>query len=77
VSRNARSFSCSFAFCVAKPELIEIFGCNLLDDETHAMLCRIGAACAQAKPFECVGETQRKRRRDDPIRRSPDFGGDG
>jgi hypothetical protein len=42
---------------VAKPDLIEIFGCNLLDDETQrdgfAELCGLRAN----KPFECVGET--------------------
>jgi UDP-N-acetyl-alpha-D-muramoyl-L-alanyl-L-glutamate epimerase len=53
---------CRFVFLalspfVAKPDLIEIFGCNLLDDETQrdgfAELCGL---CA-IKPFECVGET--------------------
>jgi hypothetical protein len=42
---------------VAKPDLIEIFGSNLLDDETQrdgfAELCGLRAI----KPFECVGET--------------------
>jgi UDP-N-acetyl-alpha-D-muramoyl-L-alanyl-L-glutamate epimerase len=53
---------CRFVFLalspfVAKPDLIEIFGCNLLDDEIQrdgfAELCGL---CA-IKPFECVGET--------------------
>jgi len=53
---------CRFVFLalspfVAKPDLIEIFGCNLLDDETQrdgfAELCGLRAI----KPFECVGET--------------------
>ena len=53
---------CRFVFLalspfVAKPDLIEIFGCNLLDDETQrdgfAELCGLRAN----KPFECVGET--------------------
>ncbi len=53
---------CRFVFLalspfVAKPDLIEIFGCNLLDDETQhsgfAELCGLQAN----KPFECVGET--------------------
>src|SRR5947209_6441401 len=53
---------CRFAFValspfVAKPDLIEIFGCNLLDDENQrdgfAELCGLRAN----KPFECVGET--------------------
>jgi hypothetical protein len=53
---------CRFVFLalspfVAKQELIEIFGRNLLDDETQcdgfAELCGLQAN----KPFECVGET--------------------
>ena len=53
---------CRFVFLalspfVAKPDLIGIFGCNLLDDETQrdgfAELCGLRAI----KPFECVGET--------------------
>jgi hypothetical protein len=53
---------CRFVFLalspfLAKPDLIEIFGCNLLDDETQregfAELCGLRAN----KPFECVGET--------------------
>jgi hypothetical protein len=53
---------CRFVFLalspfVAKPHLIEIFGCNLLDDDTQrggfAELCGFRAN----KPFECVGET--------------------
>jgi hypothetical protein len=53
---------CRFVFLalspfVAKPDLIEIFGCNLLDDGTQrdgfAELCGLQAN----KPFECVGET--------------------
>jgi UDP-N-acetyl-alpha-D-muramoyl-L-alanyl-L-glutamate epimerase len=53
---------CRFVFLalspfVAKPDLIEIFGRNLLDDETQrdgfAELCGVRAN----KPFECVGET--------------------
>jgi hypothetical protein len=53
---------CRFVFLalspfVAKPDLIEIFGCNLLDDESQrdgfAELCGLRAI----KPFECVGET--------------------
>jgi len=53
---------CRFVFLalspfVAKPDLIEIFGCNLLDDESQrdgfAELCGLRAN----KPFECVGET--------------------
>ena len=53
---------CRFVFLalspfVAKPDLIEIFGCNLLDDEAQqdgfAELCGLRAN----KPFECVGET--------------------
>jgi hypothetical protein len=53
---------CRFVFLalspfVAKPDLIEIFGCNLLGDETQregfAELCGLRAN----KPFECVGET--------------------
>jgi UDP-N-acetyl-alpha-D-muramoyl-L-alanyl-L-glutamate epimerase len=53
---------CRFVFLalspfVAKPDLIEIFGCNLLDDETQrdgfAELCGLRGN----KPFECVGET--------------------
>jgi UDP-N-acetyl-alpha-D-muramoyl-L-alanyl-L-glutamate epimerase len=53
---------CRFVFLalspfVAKPDLIEIFGRNLLDDETQrdgfAELCGLQAN----KPFECVGET--------------------
>ncbi len=53
---------CRFVFLalspfVAKPDLIEIFGGNLLDDETQrdgfAELCGLRAI----KPFECVGET--------------------
>ncbi|HEX9536258.1 MAG TPA: hypothetical protein VF924_12340 [Stellaceae bacterium] len=53
---------CRFVFLalspfVAKPDLIEIFGCNLMDDETQydgfAELCGLRAN----KPFECVGET--------------------
>ncbi len=53
---------CRFVFLalspfVAKPDLIEIFGRNLLDDETQrdgfAELCGLQAI----KPFECVGET--------------------
>jgi hypothetical protein len=53
---------CRFVFLalspfVAKPDLIEIFGCNLLDDEIQrdgfAELCGLQAN----KPFECVGET--------------------
>jgi hypothetical protein len=53
---------CRFVFLalspfVAKPDLIEILGCNLLDDETQrdgfAELCGLRAI----KPFECVGET--------------------
>ena len=53
---------CRFVFLalspfVAKPDLIEIFGRNLLDDETQrdgfAELCGLRAN----KPFECVGET--------------------
>lgn len=53
---------CRFVFLalspfVAKPDLIEIFGCNLLDDEAQrdgfAELCGLRAI----KPFECVGET--------------------
>jgi hypothetical protein len=53
---------CRFVFLalspfVAKPELIRIFGRNLLDDETQrngfAELCGL----QDHKPFECVGET--------------------
>jgi hypothetical protein len=53
---------CRFVFLalspfVAKPDLIGIFGCNLLEDETQrdgfAELCGLRAN----KPFECVGET--------------------
>ncbi|MBV8508384.1 MAG: hypothetical protein JOZ11_21595 [Alphaproteobacteria bacterium] len=53
---------CRFVFLalspfVAKPDLTEIFGRNLLDDETQrdgfAELCGLQAN----KPFECVGET--------------------
>jgi hypothetical protein len=53
---------CRFVFLalapfVAKRDLIEIFGRNLLDDETQrdgfAELCGLRAN----KPFECVGET--------------------
>jgi hypothetical protein len=53
---------CRFVFLalspfVAKPDLINIFGRNLLDDETQsdgfAELCGLRAN----KPFECVGET--------------------
>ena len=53
---------CRFVFLalspfLAKPDLVEIFGCNLLDDETQhdgfAELCGLRAT----KPFECVGET--------------------
>jgi hypothetical protein len=53
---------CRFVFLalspsVAKSDLIEIFGCNLLDDDTQsdgfAELCDLRAN----KPFECVGET--------------------
>ena len=53
---------CRFVFLalspfVAKPDLIGIFGCNLLDDEAQrdgfAELCGLHAN----KPFECVGET--------------------
>jgi hypothetical protein len=53
---------CRFVFLalspfLAKPDLIEIFGCDLLDDETQsggfAELCGLHAN----KPFECVGET--------------------
>jgi hypothetical protein len=53
---------CRFVFLalspfVAKADLIEIFGCNLLDDEAQrdgfAELCGFRAN----KPFECVGET--------------------
>src|SRR6201993_3462881 len=53
---------CRFVFLalspfVAKPDLIEIFGRNLLEDETQrdgfAELCGLHAN----KPFECVGET--------------------
>jgi UDP-N-acetyl-alpha-D-muramoyl-L-alanyl-L-glutamate epimerase len=53
---------CRFVFLalspfVAKPDLIDIFGRNLLDDETQhhgfAELCGLQAN----KPFECVGET--------------------
>jgi hypothetical protein len=53
---------CRFVFLalspfVAKPDLIEIFGRNLLGDETQcdgfAELCGLRAN----KPFECVGET--------------------
>jgi hypothetical protein len=53
---------CRFVFLalspfVPKPDLIEIFGRNLLDDETQsegfAELCGLHAN----KPFECVGET--------------------
>jgi hypothetical protein len=52
---------CRFVFLalspfVAKPDLIGIFGCNLLNDETQrdgfAELCGLRAI----KPFECVGE---------------------
>jgi hypothetical protein len=52
---------CRFVFLVlspfiAKPDLIEIFGRNLLDDETQrdsfAALCGL----QEHKPFECVGE---------------------
>ncbi len=53
---------CRFVFLalslfVAKPELIGIFGHNILDDETQrdgfAELCGL----QEHKPFECVGET--------------------
>jgi UDP-N-acetyl-alpha-D-muramoyl-L-alanyl-L-glutamate epimerase len=53
---------CRFVFLalspfVVKPDLIDIFGCNLLDDPTQrdgfAELCGLQAN----KPFECVGET--------------------
>jgi hypothetical protein len=53
---------CRFVFLalspfVAKPDLVEIFGRNLLNDETQrdgfAELCGLRAN----KPFECVGET--------------------
>jgi UDP-N-acetyl-alpha-D-muramoyl-L-alanyl-L-glutamate epimerase len=53
---------CRFVFLAlspffAKPDLIEIFDCNLLDDEAQhggfAELCGLRAN----KPFECVGET--------------------
>jgi hypothetical protein len=53
---------CRFVFLalspfVAKPDLIEIFGRDLLDDESQrdgfAELCGLRAI----KPFECVGET--------------------
>jgi hypothetical protein len=53
---------CRFVFLalspfLAKPDLIEIFGGNLLEDETQregfAELCGLRAN----KPFECVGET--------------------
>jgi UDP-N-acetyl-alpha-D-muramoyl-L-alanyl-L-glutamate epimerase len=53
---------CRFVFLalspfVSKPDLIEIFGRDLLDDETQcegfAELCGLRAN----KPFECVGET--------------------
>ncbi len=53
---------CRFVFLalspfIAKPELIGIFGGNLLSDETQrdgfAQLCGLH----QHKPFECVGET--------------------
>jgi hypothetical protein len=52
---------CRFVFLalspfLAKPDLIGIFGCNLLNDETQrdgfAELCGLRAI----KPFECVGE---------------------
>jgi hypothetical protein len=42
---------------IAKPELIGVFGRNILDDETQlngfAYLCGL----QEHKPFECVGET--------------------
>ena len=53
---------CRFVFLalspfVAKPELIEVFGRNILDDESQqdgfAELCGL----QEHKPFECVGET--------------------
>ena len=53
---------CRFVFLalspfVAKPDLVEIFGRDLLDDESQrdgfAELCGL----RQHKPFECVGET--------------------
>jgi UDP-N-acetyl-alpha-D-muramoyl-L-alanyl-L-glutamate epimerase len=53
---------CRFVFLalspsIGKPDLIDIFGCNLLDDESQsdgfAELCGLRAN----KPFECVGET--------------------
>lgn len=53
---------CRFVFLalapfIAKMDLIAIFGCNLLDDQTQrdgfAELCGL----REHKPFECVGET--------------------
>ena len=73
---------CRFVFLalspfVAKPDLIEIFGCNLLDDETQrdgfAELCGL---CA-IKPFECVGETHESAGVMSYLADHPDWRGDG
>ena len=72
---------CRFVFLalspfVAKPDLIEIFGRNLLDDETQregfAELCGLRAN----KPFECVGETSESAGVMSHLADHPDWRGD-
>jgi UDP-N-acetyl-alpha-D-muramoyl-L-alanyl-L-glutamate epimerase len=72
---------CRFVFLalspfVPKPDLIEIFGCNLLDDETQcegfAELCGLRAN----KPFECVGETSESASVMSYLAQHPDWRGD-
>lgn len=73
---------CRFVFLalspfVAKPDLIEIFGCNLLDDGTQrdgfAELCGLQAN----KPFECVGETFESAAVMSHLARHPEWRDDG
>jgi len=73
---------CRFVFLalspfVAKPDLIEIFGRDLLDDESQrdgfAELCGLRAI----KPFECVGETHESAGVMSYLADHPDWRGDG
>lgn len=72
---------CRFVFLalspfIAKPELIGIFGRNLLDEETQqagfAELCGV----QEHKPFECVGETSESAAVMSYLGSHPDWRGD-
>ena len=69
---------CRFVFLalanfVPRPELIEIFGGNLLDDVEQAAGFDALIGYGAAKPFECVGETTESHAALDALSRKPDW----